>query len=83
MISANKRNKIPCLILCLYFRETGRCKSIGRQVDNSAEEGFGIALLGEFDPGNARRAVHGRRRDLWCSHICPQSGSLKNDVGSF
>jgi len=67
----------------LCFCETGRCKSIWWQVDNSAEKGFGISLLGEFDPGNVGRTVHGWRGDLWCSYIRPQSGSLNDKLEHY
>lgn len=46
-------------------------------MDCSAEEGSGIPLLGEHDPGHAGRTVHGWGRDLWSRHICALPGERK------
>jgi hypothetical protein len=40
-----------------------------RKIDIVTEERVGITLLGEPSSSNAGGAVHGGRRDMWCSCV--------------
>ena len=62
-----------CVCVC-----AGRCQQDGREVDHPAEEGPGITLLGEPDPGHAGGAVHGGGGDLWCCCVRALPGTHRH-----
>lgn len=43
-------------------------------MDSAAEEGPGLAVLGELDSGHAGGTVHGGGGDLWGGHLHPLPG---------
>lgn len=43
-------------------------------MDSAAEEGPGLAVLGELDSGHAGGTVHGWGGDLWGGHLHPLPG---------
>lgn len=43
-------------------------------MDSAAEEGPGLAVLGEHDSGHAGGTVHGGGGDLWGGHLHPLPG---------
>ena len=45
-------------------------------MDHSSEEGPGLPLLGELDPGHVRGTVHGGGGNLRSCHFCQISGTL-------
>ena len=51
-------------VTSLIENNSGRGKSVWRQVDSPPSQGFGFAVLGKSRSGDAWGTVHGRRRDL-------------------